>query len=125
MLQVPPKLQESFISWKEGRKLCNNIFSPQKIENLSGHPQQNIGMVKFSRSQVPRANMRAVGQGKQGRRKRNSNGYHQLNSLARLLSSQQACKASQLNLNKECNAYDKNLSILSMHVPVTEIFTVS
>ncbi|XP_020253284.1 protein TIC 100 [Asparagus officinalis] len=122
---IPPKLQESFISWKESRKLCTDIFSPQKIENLSGHAQQNIGMVKFSCSHVPRANMRAAVRGKLGRRKRNNNGYQQLNSLARLLSSQQACEASQLNLSKEYDAYDKNLSILSMHVPVTEIFTVS
>lgn len=127
-LQIPFKLPESFVSWKRRRSL-SGISATQEGEKVAGHCRENVGMVKFSCSEGPRASIRAVVQGRQSCRKR-SIGYNQLNSLARILSSQRACKTTDVSLAKDgtgdwdiCN--EDLSSILSMHVPVTEIFSLS
>lgn len=124
ILQVPSRLQESFLSWKERRSPPQT--TPSSCNEDSSCDLHMIGSVSFFRLPPQNVSLRAARQGL-GRHSRRRTS--QLHSLSRVL-----CVNSQTNL-KEQRPRSQNWlhaaperdsdKILSLHIPVfcTEICT--
>ncbi|RWW50289.1 hypothetical protein BHE74_00043468 [Ensete ventricosum] len=114
VLVVPTQLQESFLSWRSKRSSGAEQSSYQRLEIV--RVQKRFDPGKFHCRISRRANLGVVQQ-RQGYLRRKD--CSSLCSLASILSAQSACQ-SQMDQTKERSAGTNNLSILSLHIPVTD-----
>ncbi|PIA54774.1 hypothetical protein AQUCO_00900983v1 [Aquilegia coerulea] len=120
---VPFKLQESFLSWKNGR--CATTVTPPSS------PQNSIGLVEpsslvsFPREHTKHKSLKAVGRKQVTPHKTNVR-LSQLHSLSQVLSSAQASTQQSKHPGKQKSLGHKTQvtpemyfhTILSMHVPI-------
>ncbi|CAL9166504.1 unnamed protein product [Musa hybrid cultivar] len=111
---VPAQLQESFLSWRSKRPSGAEQSGYQRLEVISVQKRFNPG--KFHCRISQRANLGVVQQRQSYLRRKDCSS---LFSLASILSAQTACQ-SRRDQTKERSAGMNNLSILSLHIPVTD-----
>ncbi|PKA59396.1 hypothetical protein AXF42_Ash019550 [Apostasia shenzhenica] len=118
---LPCKLQQSFLSWRNRRKLVPADQSSPSNSNKVIHPHElYIGQSMKTLSKLPKQQrLSAVAHGvKECRRRSNPN--FQLSSLARLLCSQNMQRNLKSNsVTSKIAGPDFHLNILSFHVPLT------
>ncbi|XP_072981530.1 protein TIC 100 [Typha angustifolia] len=119
---VPVNLQESFLSWRKqvhpSTGEHGSLISEEKITSIRARHSS----VKFPGRLNYGAKLR-VAQQLQHHQKKNES-LSLLNSLARSLSAYQACKKLQSSRMRDRRADTDSLSILSLHVPVTDVLSI-
>lgn len=121
---VPFNLQESFLSWKNGRKWPVTAKHCDHSSLKSSAGPETVNFLHFPHSVGPQASLRAA----QARRRyhRVNGRLSQLHSLARILCNSQSSmrmkRSSSVERSRGRRGGVKNhLNILSMHVPIPHL----
>lgn len=119
-LQVPAKLQESYLFWR--KHAHPSITEQSSLRKHDRDTPRSIHSVNFPLTFNYGTNLRARQQLQHCEESKRR--YSQKSSLARSLSSCWTCKKSQADQLNDNAIGAQNFSILSLHVPVSDVFTI-
>ncbi|XP_020107340.1 protein TIC 100 [Ananas comosus] len=117
---VPAKLQESYLFWR--KHAHPSITEQSSLRKHDRDTPRSIHSVNFPLTFNYGTNLRARQQLQHCEESKRR--YSQKSSLARSLSSCRTCKKSQADQLNDNAIGAQNFSILSLHVPVSDVFTI-